>query len=184
MSFPLQNPATAILVTLALGLMARDVKVLVALPKRLTLVPLGVIAGTFLFISITALPATAAFAKGQIALYSNPGTGFVHLWKAYKMQPWNRQFRRELALGLAVVDRYGEVSPEVADKVHEIAMQTGPYDPVTLLTRVEYLLNSGRWKDHREDIELYLFRLNNFASLQSATQEATKAYASVLASRS
>ena len=183
-SFPLQNPATAILVTLSLGLMAREAKIITVLQERIVLLPVAGIAGAFLFISIIAIPATTTFAKGQIALYSNPGTGFVHLWNAYKMQPWNRQFRRELALGLSVVDRYGEVSPEVADKVHKIAMQTGPYDPVALLTRVEYLLNSGRWRSHQEEVELYLFRLNHFASLQSATQEATAAYASVLASRS
>jgi hypothetical protein len=126
-----------------------------------------------LWVNWAAFEASRLYVVGQAVLRIEPLAGFSLLWRAYEVMPWNRLVRRELALALAVVDRREQVEPRFTDRVHAIAMSAAPYEALPLIARVEYLLNSGRWKE----AEILLARLRRFAKLQPLTWVAEAAYA-------
>jgi hypothetical protein len=60
-----------------------------------------------------------------------------------------------------------QLSPAAADRIYAIARTSMPHHPVVLLSRGEYLLNSGRWKE--PEMDEIVGRLKTGARLQSAT---------------
>ena len=72
-------------------------------------------------------------------------------------------------MAVVVLQRKGTFSPELADYLNELAMSAGPYAPLTLYSRVEYLLLSGRWETESAEIEMLVARLQRHAALQPVT---------------
>ena len=152
--FPLQNPACAIVAALAVGLAARG--------RGWCVVPVtpGNLGG------LLALPLAFSawlFYEGQTQtqyvhrlMQHSP----VHALQAhlnaldtFDLHPWTRL---QASLTLAVVVRtyppnQVDLDPLAADRMHEISMSAVPNHPGILITRVEYLLNSGR---HAESDEI------------------------------
>lgn len=165
-SFPLQNPATAILIATSLGVL---VQVHGQVRVKIARVAFACLVCGLVWVNGASLLSSRAYAAGRIVMLSSPGPGWAAIWNAHELQPWDRNVRRELALALTVRGRVGYVPPEAADRVHEIAMSAAPYDPMPRAARLEYLFRSGRWRDESVELRGHLRYLRQHARLQPVT---------------
>ena len=169
-SFPLQNTATLLMMATAVGVLIPR-----AGPRWANAVVLlfGLFGTSAAAASENRAYAAALenrrFSADASATTDQLREGFNKLWREYQLQPWSRVVRRELALAIVAADRYGNMPPDLADKIHAIAMSAAPYSPLTLLARVEYLINSGRWVSDGREIRIHLKSLRAHAALQPFT---------------
>lgn len=73
--------------------------------------------------------------------------------EAYKAMPLSSRNRIQLVLSLKVLldsNKKASVDPAAADRAYEIAASASPNHPVVMIARLEYLLNSGRWKSSNQ----------------------------------
>lgn len=181
-SFPLQEPASAALAALSLGIVARGRTFQVPVASAL-----AAAVGVFLMVSGGFGLAAEYHHRKAIALLlaEEPGPyplpGFAESLQALWLYPWHTDARRQIMLSLAaVVSRYrGQVMLEApaADSVFLVSMSAGPHHPATLIARAEYLLNSGRWVNAAPEVEAILARLKQEHRRKSGVWLLEAAYA-------
>jgi hypothetical protein len=91
------------------------------------------------------------------------------------MNPWAAEPRQQLPLTLATLiasPHTLDLQDSAADRIHEIGMTAGPYNPGVLLARLYYLMDSGR-----EGSDEILAYLKTHASLQGPVWAAEVEYA-------
>lgn len=165
--FPFQNPATAVLIAIALGLYTRGHPTPWRIPALnlrlgaglagLAAIPLAV--SMFLF-------AAASVEIGRVHRGLVSGQSLTALQaniRAIDLYPYSAWPRLQVSLTLrTVLATHGErvqLGVGAADRFHEWAMTAAPRHPGVLLTRVEYLLNSGRWRDKPDEMNALFDRL-------------------------
>lgn len=83
----------------------------------------------------------------------NPLQAFAAANEAYKANPFDGLTRVQLALSmenLLASGRNVKLSPQAADRIHRIASSASPHQPAVMVSRAQYLFNSGRWRDGDE----------------------------------
>lgn len=160
--FPLQNPATGLLVAIGAGLAARGGRVIrVPALKLAGLAAIPLAVGLFLQTAAStqaALVHRYIVANPLIALKAN-----INALEIYPLDPWIR-LQGMLSLR-AVLQRYRghvDLSVSAADRMFERSQSAIPDQPGVLLARAEYLLNSGRYVE-RDLIEDLFARLRRVA---------------------
>lgn len=166
--FPLQNPATAFLATVALGMAGRNDPVRshgVAVPLR------GLLAG-FCAVAVV-LGGYGAFRQyrawvdfavttAALEMGTYPALALQKNLSAYDWMPLDRAIREQMIVTLAkVLQTYRErveLDAKTADRIYGIAMSAGPSPPV-LLSRAEYLVNSGRVQERFAELVWLVERL-------------------------
>ena len=86
-----------------------------------------------------------------------------------------------LTLATLITQRRDKVDlgDKAADMVYRLAQTVGPNHPTTLLARLEYLANSGRWKNEIPEVEGIILVLKKYASRQASTWVADAHFASL-----
>ena len=177
-SFPLQNVPTLLMMAVSLGVLIPQ-----KTPRWIMAAVLlaGLLGTSAVWASENrAYAATLDSRKFAMDVVASPDQlrrGFNTVWREYQLQPWSRLLRRELALAIVAANRGGNIPPDLADRFHAIAMSAAPYSPLTLLSRVEYLINSGRWVSDGREIRIHLKSLRTHAALQPLTWAVHARYA-------
>lgn len=73
--------------------------------------------------------------------------------EAYKANPFETRYRLQLVVSvehLARSRRKVNLEQGAADKAYEISRSAAPKHQAVLLARLQYLINSGRWKDNND----------------------------------
>ncbi len=171
--FPLQNPHTAMLTALALGLLAGKgtrfyprVKERIAVSVAVT-APVLVVAvvGWFSVVSHAHLAETR-----RLLLDGDPVAAFAHNMRAVSLS-YDWQTRVQLPLTMRALLLTGDsvhLSPEAADQIHEVGSSASPWLPGLLIARLEYLLNAERRGAESDAIASYLDRLKYIQQASNA----------------
>ena len=177
--FPLQSPSSALCGALSAGLAARG------RGWRLIPVPSGNLLG------LLALPLAASaffFYSGYTQakdIHRLIGVSPAHALQvqlgALETYDWDPWLRLQTTLTLATVLRtykptQVELDPVAADKIYEISRSAAPEHPGVLITRIEYLLNSGRHSES-DEIEHTLAVLKKRGPLYAETWALDALYA-------
>lgn len=172
--FPTQNPATAILIVTALGLVAREA------PKRdyrLTLISVigltlcVVLASACLsWVGVRSYEAARHMAAFNATAMADPLKAFESNLKAVEALPLLAENRRQLSPSLTrVMQAYRDrlvLDESAADRVFAIALSAGQFDVAALTMRAEYLINVGR-ADAKDMAELVRRLLVTAANIPS-----------------
>ena len=78
---------------------------------------------------------------------------FAAVNEAYKFMPFEGRYRIQLLLsltGLLATNDKARVQDDAADKAYRYAASASPHQPAVLISRAQYLINSGRWKGNDE----------------------------------
>lgn len=184
-AFPLQNPWSALIVAIALGILSQGR----AGEFRLWpwwsrigvgLVPVGVAAG-LIFMAYGNFWSKAAFAWTRELIEKDPTQALGANLAAIKVWPFDGHARLQVAMSFAnLMARFPncetepdqtkkclQVTPRAADQINRIAASAAPHTPSVRLSRIEYLLFSGREQTDRQEIEDNLTWLRGHASLQA-----------------
>lgn len=174
--FPFHIPQTALLGSVALGVLCWSIpKQAVILGRQRAVLAFCsvILAGVFLFAPWKAYAAQVEFARVYLYLDSHPLKGLTANVNAHAINPWERYIRHQLILSLAkVASFYGEkvdVKPEAADIMYEESRSAGGDNPAILTARVEYLINSGRYKNEMKETEDLLARLKKSGGVYPST---------------
>jgi hypothetical protein len=185
-SFPLQNPATVTVVVFAAAavMQGERPRITIKLPA-LTSRVLGV---AFLLIGAGLVASSSAYflaertfstTKANIKI-AHPAALQANL-DAYQRYPFERRYRHQLMLtvGALLKQAHGNVTitNEAADQAYKIAQTASGYMPAVMMTRLEYLLNGGRWQTEQKEADELLSWLKKHASLQPGVWLADGAYA-------
>ena len=173
--FPLQNPSTLIVAAIGAGLVAREARRFSFRPQF----PLRLVGSAALIIPIVfaavALPgyykAERAYSITRMLLTADPLKAFAANIQAYRHSPWNVTYRRQLVLtlGVLVVKRPNtRLEANAADKAYNIGRTTSHWNPAIRLSRVQYLLNSGRWTES-DEVEKLIDGLTSQSTIQGGT---------------
>tara|TARA_Y100000310_G_scaffold329437_1_gene399282 strand:- start:5903 stop:7321 length:1419 start_codon:yes stop_codon:yes gene_type:complete len=157
--FPLQNPQTAFLAALVLGLAAGQGR-RVSFPPLTA--PAAVLPGLACLVSGTLLYAAhVERAKGTMA--RNAGAPFLalrHALDAYELHPGPWKIRMQLPLAfntaLAAQEQPTTVKWEAVEELFRIGASASPWAPGLLITRLEYLLAAGSNAAQMAAIAAYL----------------------------
>lgn len=166
-NFPLQNPATALLAALGCGWVANQCRAgsrvyRCPLPAaRYAAVVLAVAWGMALIVG------SIRFESGErlrrlatdVHFAYRPERSYRLMEKAYAAFPFSRDNRMQLHLSL--INWYADypiinVPPAEFDRVFGIARSASLYYAPLLTTRLEYLLQSGRYRERLEEVESHL----------------------------
>ena len=113
----------------------------------------------------------------------DPAESFAHYLIAYRKWPYDYKIRLMVFNSLmrwVDTQTNAEFNPKSVDRAYEVTRSASPYDPAVLVLRVSYLINSGRYKSHHEEIERALAQLRKSASLQTETWITEASWASRL----
>lgn len=178
--FPLQNPATAVLVAVALGVVAQRDEQAVKVPNPATLglsILTGAAAVALPISGVQAVNAERNMAQMRNAWDVNPLYAFKANMAAHDKYPLPYFTRFHMALSLANLTRRQPVAIQdlAADRVYQISRSASPHSPAVLLARAEYLLAAGR--DTGPEIDTLLQRLKRQARIQPGTWITEAVYA-------
>ena len=185
-SFPLQNPATVSMVVMAAAvLMCGETNVVsIRFPKIASWAVCGVaVAVGFGLVASGSLHyrAEGLFTKTKANILNADPTALQANIDAYEMYPLERRYRHQLVLTVGSLLKRGEgnitITNSAADRAYEISKSSSQFMPSIQMSRVEYLLNSGRWKTEKKEIENLLNWLKAHASLQPGVWVAEGNYA-------
>lgn len=180
--FPLQNPATVTIVVIAAAVLMQGDRVVLRLntPKIPSTALCGALCAAILY------SASLSWRAESIFKYVKPNIEIAHPiafrsnLNAHLMYPYDRKYRHQLALTvgslLKVAGGGVTITNEAADQSYRIAQSASRYMPAVQLSRLEYLLNSGRWEESSETEEL-LEWLKEHARLQPGVWLADGSYA-------
>jgi O-antigen ligase len=149
--FPVQNPSSAIVIAIGAGLACRGgATVVIIRPARalgLAVAPLAFSATLFWASQLVVRDIHAGIGHEPFgALSAN-----LRAIKIFPLHPWPRlQSTLTLATVLRTYPERVNLDPKAADKIYALSRSAAPDNPGILLTRVEYLINSGRWQDTDE----------------------------------
>lgn len=176
--FPLQNPATAGLLFIMLGicgnryLHSTDDRTFTWNIASVPMMRSGLTA-VFTFIAVgsiyggySSILAARAFNVTQNQLETDPETAFSNNLKAVELFWPNRTYRRQLFIsfaGMHARDPYSLTTEDEADRYFVISQSAGPWEPILLMTRYQYMANSGRG-DYQE-LNKQLMHLQEVSSL-------------------
>ena len=185
-AFPLQNPWSALIVAIALGILSQGPKGEFRL-KWLARVPVmaasATIAGGLVFMAYGNFWSKAAFAWTRELIEKDPTQALAANFAAVKWWPFDGHARLQVAMSFAnLISRHRpcDVEPDqtktclnitrrAADQINWIASGAAPYALSVKLGRIEYLLFSGHNESDRQEIEDNLAWLRDHASLQATT---------------
>jgi len=173
--FPLQNPATVTVGAVVAGVLARGASFrlvcAIATPLRLS----AAAAACFLSLAAAAAvpilyEAERAYTLTRLTIEKKPLKAFASNIRAHQLVPWNAQYRRQLILTLGrVLTVHGDrvqLSDSAADKVYWAGQSTSPWNPSVQASHVQYLLNTGRWKENLAEINTIMAGLKSTAPHQ------------------
>lgn len=174
--FPLQNPATALLLVLAAAMLSRREGCQASAAGRdLVTGPLWVAgrlgalaAGVLLLVGMLRFDQSNRL-FGQVAdlMGSDPRAAFEANQEACRLNPWDRRMRMQLYTTLTFWTANSAVavsSDAENDRVYEFSSRGAGHQPVLLLGRLQHLLNSGRYETQREETEALLETLKRESS--------------------
>ncbi len=164
--FPMHNPATSLLVAVAAGVLCRGHPPHYAIASGLSL-PGARIPAAFLIASIGV--ALIVFGQRSYAAYikmglweihtaamqnnrgGNPYIAFISNAQANDLMPLHPKRRRQLALSLGNLlklwPKRVRITPEAADRAHQISTSAAPHTPGVMINRLSYLLHADRMDD-------------------------------------
>ena len=171
--FPLQNPHTAVLVMVALGILSQGTpRFNLKWPVWAKWPASAGIAGLAIVVLVSGGYSYAAqmqFADTRRWIEADPVRAFRSNLAAHELYPWDRQIRHQLILTLSRVQAVHfdqlELAPSAADRVYEISRSASLHMPAIRIARVQYLLVSGRWQE--PEVEQLLGELKQEASLHA-----------------
>lgn len=169
--FPLQNPATALLLVLGAGMLAsrcgeRPLAQWTAgryVPATCALVAACVLAAAVFRFD----QSNQRFGQVSGLLGTDPKAAFEANAEAFRLNPWDRRIRMQLYTTLTFwAENSPEPvsSPEENDRTYALSSRGAENQPVLLLARVQHLLNSGRHEVRREETEALLEELKRHSS--------------------
>lgn len=172
--FPLQNPATALLLALAAAMVSRRndwlAAELLSAAGSLGFVPrvAALAVGALLLTGILRFDQSNRL-FGQVAglLGSDPESAFQANGEACRLNPLDRRMRMQLYTTLTFWTENSPEpvsSPEENDRVYAFSRRGAEHQPVLLLGRLQHLLNSGRYETQREETEALLETLKRESS--------------------
>jgi len=172
--FPMQNPWTAVLLTMAAGVATKGHPDMFHVKHNgfwNTVLILAVVTGSMTVIAGKTYVAGVHMGTFRAAAGRAHLQAFSSNLKAYETYPLERYPRMQLAMTLAALSvEYKErlvISPEAADKVYDIARTAAGYMPAVLIARGQYLINSGRVDV--PEMETILNRLKKYSGQQPTT---------------
>ena len=185
-SFPMQNPATGCMVVIAAAVLMHGQKgaFVVQVPKLLSrcISSVAVVMGCGLVLSsYLNCQAETLFTKTKANILKANPTALQANIDAYEMYPLERRYRHQLVLTVGSLLKRGEgnitITDMAADRAYAISKSSSQFMPSIQMSRVEYLLNSGRWKTEKKEMESLLGWLKVHASLQPGVWVAEGNYA-------
>ncbi len=170
--FPLQNAATALLSIISAGLVLHGLPVAhrrIEVSKAMS----GVLATAILllagFTGYAAWRMDSAQREYRLAVVfygMDPAIAFDHALTANRLNPFDWFTRIQLNETLLQWNRVAgnpPLSPEEYDKVYEISRSAGPQG-LLLIRRLQYLLDTHRYEEKREEVETTLAYLKKHFS--------------------
>jgi hypothetical protein len=149
--FPLQNPATALLVVVTLGIVARGQRQW----KKITITTIP--ASSIAAVSVAAWAWTAPAsmqASHDMSLFrawwdADKLRAAAYNFDAYAAFPMDSFIRRQLSASVNALVNSGKgevvMDDKTADALYEVGRGAAPYSVEIRLARMQYLFNSGRW---------------------------------------
>ena len=173
--FPLQNPATALLLVIGAGFMAgrspapavANLSTVGGKPSLLAPISASVAiallaAGIFRFDQ-----SNRSFGQVGSMIAVDPQAAFDMNNEAYRLNPWDRRIRMQLYTTLTFWAANSPVpvsSPEENDRTYAVSIRGAEHQPVLMLGRVQHLLNSGRHVQNQAEVEALLTKLKQHSS--------------------
>ncbi len=166
--FPLQNPSTLLLAVIGMGFVAhatRDFLPRIEIPtppsmhRALRMVPL-LILPLLSYGGLHHYTGETLRTKGKILQQAGHAEEAFKLYNAaHAADPLNRENR--LILYPALIgwsEKIGKnpLSPAENDHLFSISANGGQYEPILLLARIQYLINSGRFRERSEEVDRHL----------------------------
>ena len=185
-SFPMQNPATGCMAVISAAILMQNQRkvFLIKMPKLVSPIISGVaviIAFGLVTSSYLNCRAETLFTRTKANILKADPTALQANIDAYEMYPFERRYRHQLVLTVGSLLKRGEgnitITDVAADRAYEISQSSSKFMPSIQMSRVEYLLNSGRWKTEKKEIEKLLDWLKTHASLQPGVWVAEGNYA-------
>ncbi|MGB1548490.1 MAG: O-antigen ligase family protein, partial [Alphaproteobacteria bacterium] len=180
--FPLQNPPTAILGVTGLALWAGQYRGRLY-PGRhkwacaVLILPLIGALGLF---HLKAYSGAVHFTQAQRwAKLGNALQSFGAANEAFKAFPLKAQYRMQMVLSLESAranDKRVRVKPGVADKANRISRSAAPYHHGVLYARGAYLINTGRWRSERQEMDQLVRDLERYGSTHPESWMVIAAY--------
>lgn len=169
--FPLQNPHTGVLIAVAAGLVVNG-REAIRIPRLAPIFAIPAVAGS-LWVSVLTYQAYMRFAVTESVMMQNAKAGMLANFAAYKTFSWPAHIRRQLATSLNVAlvqsPEFIQIEPTAADEIFKVATHAGGRSTVIEVGRIEYLANSGRWIDSKDEIEERLAWLRSHAANHGVT---------------
>jgi hypothetical protein len=176
-AFPLQNPATAFLAAVSIGIVARGHDSIVSVPKLAT-------KGAAIAIVVLSMPTALALYRAdrtyRYALEAVKIGDFAGAVEnnafAVNQNPYAREPRHQMAILATGAYRRGfHIQPDAMDQAYSVSRSAAGNDPGVALARLEYLLNSGRAKDRKTEVKEIAERLGKGHRLLPETKLALEA---------
>jgi hypothetical protein len=107
----------------------------------------------FGWLNVKSVLAEKHFKQAELWNNHSPLQTFAAVNEAYKTMPFEGRYRIQLLLslgGLLASNDKARVQPDAADKAYRYAASASPHQPAVLISRAQYLINSGRWKENGE----------------------------------
>lgn len=177
--FPLQMPSTGLIIVIALGILVNSAK-----DKLPTLsIPLSRISRTSVVSISIALIGFTSFAAYRLDVAQrefslvyrlhnvDPKSAYEHHINAYKAMPLDPQIRFLLYQSLHLWNlAVGQppLSPENNDEIFKTSISAGPQE-LTVTRRVQYLLDTGRYKSNQAEVERWLAQLRTHSFFRPDT---------------
>ncbi len=167
LEFPLLNPATTLLATISLGLICSSLKIPVivhikgSLTALMTSLCLFVIAVFLIFAAFRLDGAQREYLKMANHYGDNPMLAFEHNAEANRLNPFDFHIRVQLFQSLIHWNRTSgnpPFAPKEYDSIYAISSTTGP-QPLLLINRLQYLLDTNHYKENRLEVETSLITL-------------------------
>lgn len=185
-SFPLQNPATLTIVVFAAAVLMQGERPVLrlAVPRLQSIALCGVLCAGGIGLAYSASLSYRAErlfkdTRANIEI-AHPAALQANL-DAHKLYPYDRRYRHQLMLtvGALLKNAHGNVviTKEAADRAYRISQSAAAHMPAIKLTRLEYLLNTERWREERAEVEELLVWLKQHARLQPGVWLAEGSYA-------
>lgn len=166
LEFPLQMPATLLLFVIGLawtlpinnnekdnGKDSRTFKAVIEVRVALGLAAI-IAVSTNSWWSWNFYPAQKSFAEVLSTIYIDPHKALAHNEAAINSYPYDDMFRRQYLITLMRWDETAKarvIGPEGYDKVFEVTNTVGPVTG-TVILRLQYLLQSGRFIERAEEV--------------------------------
>lgn len=174
--FPLQNPATALLLAMAAAQLTRSPQAprsqlpLARQPWHSMLaarLAVLLVAGVLLVATLRFDQSNRLFGQVASLLGSDPEAAFEANRAACRLNPLDRRMRMQLYTTLTFWTENSPEpvsSPQENDRVYEFSHRGAEHQPVLLLGRLQHLLNSGRYEQRPQETEALLEKLKRESS--------------------